>query len=231
MAIAWLLTVLALGGVIAGIYTGNPRVLSTHLAAAGGGLLFGISLFWIVPEIAETSGRTIALLMALAVSGVLALLDGALSHVGHSARHQLIGPLLMAAALHSLLDGWSVRELTTRPITEIAVPIGLALHKIPEGLALGWITRRSVSSHWKAGAAAAGAELFTLVGAFVEPAANRSGAAEFGGWWTAIVLATIAGSFLFLGFHAVLPHWRRAGIVAVFFATLLLVGGTGLLSR
>jgi len=231
MAVAWLLTLLALGGVIAGVVMGNPRGLSNHLAAAGGGLLFGISLFWIVPEIAETSGRAIALLMAVGVSAMLALLDGALERVGHSARREVIGPLLIAAALHSLLDGWSVRALAARPVTEVAVPIGLALHKIPEGIALGWITRRSMSSHWKAGAAAIAAELFTLVGAFVQPAANESGAAKFGDWWTTTVLAIIAGSFLFLGFHAVLPHRRRAGIVAVFFATLLLVGSTGLLSR
>jgi zinc transporter ZupT len=109
-------------------------------------------------------------------------------------------------------------------LTNVAVPVGLALHKVPEGLALGWIARRTVPSHWKAALAGSSVEILTVVGALIEPRANTAGAATFGPWWSATVLAVIAGGFLFLGLHAVLPNWRRLGVVAVFVVTLLLVG-------
>lgn len=234
MTVPWLLTLLALGGVIAGIFLGQARTLSAHLAAAGGGLLFGISLFWLLPEIAETVGRTTAAATALSVTAGLAVLDRALIHSGHSPRHGVVAPLLVATAIHSFLDGWSVRALSVGPLANVGVPIGLALHKLPEGIAIGWLTRRSMYSNsghsngghskWKAAAAAGAAELFTLLGAYVEPSANASGLARFGEWWSTAVTAIIAGGFLFFGFHAVLPYWKKAGVVVVFLAMLALVG-------
>lgn len=98
------------------------------------------------------------------------------------------------------------------------------MHKISEGLALGWITHKSLGSASKAMTASAAVEAVTVIGAFVEPRANQSGIAEFGAWWTAMVLAIIAGGFLFLGLHALWPGWKRPGVLVVFLATLGLVG-------
>ncbi len=222
MAIPWLLTLLGLAGVSVGVYLGHARVLSSLLSAAGGGLLFGISLFWLIPEVGLTTGRWSALALALLVAGMMAGLDQLLLHAGHSPRQGILWPVLAAMALHSFLDGWSVRALAARPLPEIAAPIGLALHKIPEGIAAGWIARRSTSSGWKAAAAGGAAQLATVAGALIEPNADRLGAARFGEGWPAAVVAVIAGSFLFVGFHAVLPDWKKARLV-VFAATVLLV--------
>ncbi len=229
MAVAWLLTVLAWAGIAAGIYLSEPRRLSAHLAAAGGGLLFGISLFWIVPEMSETSGKGAAVALALAACGLLAILDRLLLHSGHSPRQGVLGPLFAATAIHSFVDGWSLRALATQPLANIAVPLGLALHKVPEGLALGWVTRRSIDRPWQAMATCAAIEALTVIGAAVEPRANQSGSAAFGPWWTVTVLAIIAGSFLFLGLHAVLPNWKKGGVVTIFLATLFVVGIVGTL--
>ncbi|MBV9157219.1 MAG: hypothetical protein JO097_13230, partial [Acidobacteriaceae bacterium] len=137
--------------------------------------------------------------------------------------HAVIGPLLAATAAHSFLDGWSVRLFTGQPVASIAVPLGLGLHKIPEGLAVGWIARKSMASPWKAAAAGLAVEAMTLVGAWAEPKVDASGAARFGALWSAAVLAIIAGSFLFLGLHAVLPVRRRAGVIAVFVGAMVVV--------
>lgn len=228
MLVACLVTLLALGGVGAGVLLHQEHGISAHLAAAGGGLLFGISLFWLMPEISEASGRGQAVFSALAVAGLLTLLDRLLIGLGHSPRHGVVAPLIAATAIHSLLDGWSMRAFAPNTFAGIAVPVGLALHKIPEGLALGWITRRSVPSTWKAIGIGTFAELFTLAGAWFEPHANQTGSARFGAWWTSMVLSVIAGAFLFLGFHAILPNWRNWRVVIVFFATFALVGGAGL---
>jgi zinc transporter ZupT len=228
MAIPWLLTLLGLAGVAAGVYLGHARLLSSLLAAAGGGLLFGLSLFWLIPEVSLTTGRWLAVALALLVAALMAGLDELLLHAGHSPRQGILWPVLAAMALHSFLDGWSVRALAARPLPEIAAPVGLALHKIPEGIAAGWIARRSTSSGWKAAAAGGGAQLATVAGALIEPSADRLGAARFGDGWPAAVVAVIAGSFLFLGFHAVLPHWKKASVLVVFAVTVLLVASARL---
>ena len=63
----------------------------------------------------------------------------------------------------------------------------------------------------------------------MEPIIDQSAMGAFGAWWMAAVLAVIAGSFLFLGIHTVLPARRKAGVMAVFLATTLSVGGATLL--
>lgn len=224
MAVAWALTLLALVGVIAGVRLGQVRVLSSQIAAAGGGLLFGIALFGVIPEIAEISGWTAAYLLPMIAGCGLLTADWVLVHTRYSPRQGVVGPLLAATAVHSFLDGWSVRALAGQPVTGIAVSLGLALHKLPEGLALGWIARRASSSHWKAALAAGAVELLTVAGALLEPRINESGSLTFGNWWTSGVLAVISGSFLFLGFHALWPTWKRPGVMAVFVASFSLVG-------
>ncbi len=228
MVAAWALTLLAFAGIVIGLFLGDSARLSDHLAAAAGGLLFGISLFLVIPEIAEASGWLAAILLAIAACCALIALDRLLIHTGHSPRHGVIGPLLAAAALHSSFDGWSVRALSLQPVADIAVPLGLALHKFPEGMALGWIAGRSFSSSLKAAAICGTVEAMTLAGAFVEPRANQSGIAAFGPWWGAIVLAIVAGGFLFLGVHALIPARTRPGVIPVFVATLATVGGIAL---
>jgi hypothetical protein len=67
-------------------------------------------------------------------------------------------------------------------------------------------------------------ELLTLAGALIEPQVNESGSLKFGAWWTTGVLAVISGGFLFLGFHALWPSWKRPGVAAVFVVSLMSVG-------
>jgi zinc transporter ZupT len=221
MAAAWALTLLALCGVLIGVSIGQRRLLSAGFSAVGGGLLFGIALFWLLPEIAHTSGWPPAAGAIAAVFIIVGLLDRLLLHDEHSPRQGILAPLFLATAVHSFFDGWSVRMLQAQALAGIAAPIGLALHKIPEGLALGWIARKSIRSIPAAFAASAAVELVTLAGAFLEPVANHSGIAAFGSWWTVGILAIIAGSFLFLGFHAVFPNRKSGGVMFIFLATLV----------
>jgi zinc transporter ZupT len=228
MAVAWLLALLGLAGVAAGLWLGQSRILSSLVAAAAGGLLFGISVFWLVPEIAAESGWMPAWGLTIAACVALALVDEMFLHSRRPSANVALGPILAATAVHSFVDGWSVRALATFRMAGIAAPLGLALHKIPEGLAIGWIARQNVKTHWKAAAAAAGVELLTVVGALLEPYANRSGFAAFGAWWTSGVIAVIAGSFLFLGVHALVPNRKRAAAIVVFAVTFGLVGTASL---
>jgi hypothetical protein len=223
VAVAWLITTLALVGVLFGAL-GQARMPSAQLAAAGGGLLTGICIFWLMPEISSTLGmwRAIAILTAVCVA--LLFIDRVLGDAEHPDHHRFVAPLLAATALHSFLDGWSVRTLSVQAFANVAVPIGLALHKIPEGLALGWLTRRTLNRTGPAIATASAVEFMTPIGAYVEPYADHSGLAAFGPSWTALVLATVGGSFLFLGIHAIVPERKKIAVLAIFFCTFAAVG-------
>ena len=226
MAAVALLTVLAWVGIFIGCGLGQSRTLSADLAAAGGGLLSGIAVFWLLPEIASTTGWWFAAGLAAAVAILLLSLDKFLDRIEHSPRHGVLGPLIVATAVHSFLDGWSVRAVGVQPLANVAVTLGLALHKVPEGLALGWITRRHTGSAMRAVFISGAVEAVTLVGGFVEPRAAYSGEAAFGPWWTAVVLAIVSGSFLFLAMHTVWPERRKRAVVPIFGVGLVLAGAT-----
>jgi hypothetical protein len=225
MPLAYLLTLVALAGVAIGLVLGEKRKVSAHIGAAGGGVLLGLALFWVVPEIAQDAGWVPALVCPGAACGVLVLMDRHFQHHDGEPGEQVIWPLLIATAIHSFLDGWSLRALAGQGVPGLVVPFALGLHKVPEGFAMGWVTRRSIGSVPSAFAAAAGVELFTLVGAFIEPAVNSSGVQRFGAWWTVLVLAVIGGSFAFLGLHTIAPARKRTDVLAVFLLTLLAIGG------
>lgn len=229
MAIAFVLTFLAFCGIAGGVFLGQSRTPSAHLAAAGGGLLSGISLFWLLPEIAAESGWIAAVLLVGFGCAVLWVLEHSLNHGGHQHHDGIAGPLLAATAVHSFLDGWSIQVFSAGTLARVAVPLGLALHKVPEGLALGLLIRKSISSPWKAFTAACSVEALTLAGAWIEPEANRSGIALLGIWWTEIVLGIVAGTFLYLGFHATVPARAKQGVVPIFLLTVCLVAIAALL--
>ncbi len=224
MTAAWVLTALAWAGVIAGIFLFTSRRFSDHLEAAGGGLLFGIAVFWLVPEMKSLAGWTALAATALAYAAIAGL-DRFLLHTGHSPRQGVVLPLLIVTAAHSFVDGWSVRALGTQPLADVAVPLGLALHKIPEGAALGWVAQQGLRSRWLAALAGFAVEAMTLAGAAIQPLADRSGIAKFGPWWTVGILAVISGSFIFLAIHAIVPEWKRPSVVLAFLAPLVVIGG------
>jgi hypothetical protein len=223
MALAWSLTLVAITGVIGGVMLGQSRWVSSQVAAAGGGLLFGIALFWLMPEIAAASGWMVAVLSTLAACAIIAGADALLMHAGHSPRTGAIAPLLVATGVHCFLDGWSVRALGGRPMTDIAVAVGLALHKAPEGVALGWAVRRTMKWPAKAFLAGSAIEFITALAAYIEPRVNASGMSTVGHWWEPGVLAVISGSFLFLGFHVVVPERKKRGIIPMFVVTLVCI--------
>lgn len=242
MPLALLLTLLAACGILAGLFLGQSPSLSPRLVAIGGGLLCGISLFWVFPEMIESSGWPLAaLLLALGVAAlwtvdrfIFAICPDCSHNHDHDhdchkpPLHGFAVPLLIFTSVHSLLDGWSIRLLGSGGLFSLAVVVGLALHKIPEGLALGIITRKSMATAVRAASAAIAVECFTLVGAFIEPRINQAGTLRFGAVWTTGVLGLIAGSFLFLGYHTIHARRKNSEVLTAFAATIAVVGGAAL---
>ena len=80
--------------------------------------------------------------------------------------HGFAAPLIAASVLHSFFDGWSIATAQqAAPLgIRVAVPLAVAMHKIPEGIALGAIARASIRSQSTALWWCVVAEAMTLVG-------------------------------------------------------------------
>lgn len=238
LIIALLLFVVAAAGAGIGIRLTSVPSLSRRLVSFSGGVLLGIVAFWVTPELAVFFGWMGVLLWIAAGFVTLWLIDRYIypvcpscsdTHDHHSCSDRLHGfaaPMLLAAGLHSLLDGWtlSASQEGTAAFGR-ALLIGIAVHKIPEGLALGVIVKSALRSPGKALAGCLAAEFATVAGA----AAEIGLAPYLGPAWINGVLALAAGTFLFLGYHAIHDEYSRRGPVPAFIPALAGVAGSSVL--
>ncbi len=226
---------------IAGVlFAASPKHVRVAIPL-GAGLLMGVAVFGLLPELARDLSWTLSLLIFAAGFGLLAVLDRVgipicpdCSHDhdhGHCGvpLHGFAAPLLIAAAVHSLFDGWALGAAGSSGSagTRIALPLALVLHKLPEGLALGGILKPAVRSAGLAIALAMGAEVMTLAGGAVSMGLS----ARFGSAWTSYPLALAGGFFLFLAYHALHGEWRKrpsrafvAGLAGLVLSAVLQTG-------
>jgi zinc transporter ZupT len=219
VTLAFAIFFLAACSAAAGAYLTSAGAFSRKLVPFGGGVLMGVALFWLLPELAETLGWPVAAAWTGGGAAALWLFDRfvqpvcpacAPAHDHSDCETRLHGfalPLLIAAALHSALDGWAVMAVKGQPIWGPAMVFGIAAHKAPEGLALGVIARASLSTRFAALSWCILAESATLLGAGLEVAL----APYLGVTGLHALLALAGGSFLYLGGHAVHGEVRRSG--------------------
>lgn len=236
-----LITIIALLSVAAGVWLSSFQRLARRLVPFGGGVLLGVTFFFMLPELAEYFHWPGALVWIAVGAGVLAFIDRFVYPVCPSCSpvhdhgncetrlHGFAGPLLIAAALHSAVDGWSVTAAGhasgVTATLGAALAAGIGIHKVPEGLALGLITRASMASRYSALAWCAAAEGATLAGA----ASETMLAPYLGSAGLHALLALAAGSFLYLGAHAVHGEVRRSGPIPAFVPALTGVAGSSVL--
>jgi zinc transporter ZupT len=208
-------------GAALGIWLTGLRRRIAVVVPFSAGVLIGVALFGLLPELAEDSGWLLTLALCAGGYGLLFLINRyaypicpncAHDH-DHSAcgteLHGFAAPLIVAAALHSLLDGWSVAVVQhAAPLgLRVAVPIAIALHKVPEGIALGGVMRAAVPSRGVALLWCLLAEGSTLLGGAMALAL----APHLGSLWTIYPLGLTAGWLIYLGYHAVHEEWKRKG--------------------
>jgi zinc transporter ZupT len=209
---------LAVAGALIGTRLAEVPKLSRKVLAASGALLIAISLFWVLPEVAAHYGWLAAFLWVSAGFAFLWIVDRfvypicpACSHTHDhegcaTPLHGFAPPLLIAIGLHSFLDGCCLAASQEgSQFVRLVFLLGIGLHKLPEGLALGAIVRASMTSHWKSLLACIAAEAMTIVGGV----AAFGVAASIGASWVGILLAAAAGTFIYLGYHAVEGELRR----------------------
>lgn len=205
------------------------------------GVLLGVAAFGLLPELALQFGWARSLVLALLGYGALIAIDRyvypvcptcAHDHDHHGCSSELHGlavPLIGAAAVHSFLDGWSIATAQwAAPLgLRLAVPLAVALHKIPEGIALGGILRAAMSSR----IAALGACIFTEGITLLGGAAGVLMAPHLGTAWILYPLGITAGWIVYLGFHAVHSEWKLRGPAPAFVPALTGIAGAAMIQR
>jgi zinc and cadmium transporter len=189
----------------------------------------GVAIFWVLPEMAEVLSWLNAFVWIAAGFAALWAIDRFIhpvcpacsdphDHEHCSAElHGFAPPLLIAAAIHSALDGWSISAAADGS-AHLGTPfvLAIAIHKIPEGLALGVIVRAAMDSRRAALGWCLLAESATVLGAALELGLAR----YFGPHVLDALLAVAGGSFLYLGGHAVHGEFRRRGVAPGFLPAL-----------
>lgn len=209
------------GGAVLGVWLTGMRSRVAAVVPFSAGVLIGVALFGLLPELAEDSSWPLTLALCAAGYGLLLLINRYVYPIcptcAHDHNHDACGtelhgfaaPLIIAAALHSFLDGWSVAVVQhAAPLgLRVAVPVAIALHKLPEGIALGGVMRASVPSRTVALLWCLLAEGATLAGGALALAL----APHLGSMWTIYPLGLTAGWLIYLGYHAVHEEWKRKG--------------------
>ena len=231
------ITIIAILAAACGVWLTAVGGLSRRLVPFGGGVLVGVALFWVLPEMAEFFRWPAAILWIAGGFFLLLLVDRFVypvcpacapvhDHEHCAARlHGFAGPLLAAAALHSALDGWTVAASGGVSVLSAGFALGIAAHKVPEGLALGVISRAALPSRGAAILWCAVAQSATLAGAALESVL----APYVGAHGLYVLLALAGGSFLYLGSHAVHGEIRRSGAAPAFWPALTGVAGSSVL--
>ncbi|HTB17123.1 MAG TPA: ZIP family metal transporter [Bryobacteraceae bacterium] len=233
------LFLLTLLGAFAGMRLAEIPAFSRRILPFSGGLLVGIALFWILPEIAERGGWLGGSAGLIAGFSLLFLIDRYLypvcptcSHTHHhedcsSSLHGFAAPLLIASGLHSFFDGWSLAVSQQKGFEglKIAFLAGIGVHKLPEGLALGALLIAALGTAWRAMLAATAAQSMMLAGG----AAAVLLAGHMTPQWTIAFLSVAAGAFVYLGYHAVDSEYQQRGFRTAWMPALTGAAGAAIL--
>ncbi len=226
----------AIAGVLAGVYLSAVKSISRSLVGFSGGVLVGVAAFWVTPELARFFGWTIALAWVAAGFFGLWAMDRFVypvcpscsqthDHDLCSARlHGFALPMLLVAGAHSFLDGWILAASGQEGARALSGGVLLAIgaHKLPEGVALGVIVRAALGHNRSALWSSILAEAMTLAGAGAEMILAPSPDTP----WAHVLLGLAAGSFLYLGYHAVHSEYKRGGMSPVLIPALTGVAGS-----
>lgn len=241
IAIPSMAAIIGIAGAALGVWLTGMRQRVRIVVPFSAGVLLGVSLFGLFPELAGQAGWAAS--GFLFAAGYLLLI--AINKFGHpvftscahehdhdrcaTELHGFAGPLIAASALHAFLDGWSIASVqSAAPLgLRVAVPLAVLLHKLPEGVALGGILRASMRTRAAAMGWCALAEGATVAGG----ALGLGMAPHLGTQWTMYPLGLTAGWLFYLGFHAVREEWKHRGAVPALVSAFLGIAGAAVIQR
>ena len=241
IAIPLLAAIIGIGGAALGLWLTGLRQRVQMMVPLSAGVLLGVALFGLLPELAEQAGWVASGILFAAGYGLLIAINRfaypvcptcAHDHDHTSCSTELHGfavPLVAGAALHAFLDGWAIATVQSGATLglRVAVPLAVTLHKLPEGIALGGILRASMRSRGAAMAWCGLAEGATLAGGVLGLAMSP----HLGARWILYPLGITAGWLFYLGYHAVHEEWKRRGAAPAFLSALAGMAGAAIVQR
>jgi len=241
IAIPLLAAIIGIAGAALGLWLTGLRQRVRMMVPFSAGILLGVALFGLLPELAGQAGWLASGVLFAAGYGLLLAINRfaypvcptcAHDHDHTSCASELHGfaaPLVAAAALHAFLDGWAIATVqSAAPLgLRVAVPLAVTLHKLPEGIALGGILQASMRSRAAAMTWCALAEGATLLGGVLGVAMSP----HLGTQWTLYPLGITAGWLFYLGYHAVHEEWKRRGAAPAFLSAAVGIVGAAVIQR
>ncbi len=232
---------IALAGAAAGLRLTLAPAWARRLVPFSAGLLSGLVLFGILPELARDNGWLGGVGFVASGAAVLWVVGRwiypvcpACSHthdhtICPATLHGFAAPLLAAAGIHAFLDGVGISASTHPHAGGLghAVLLGVGFHKLLEGIALGVILHAALGSRGAALAWCTVVEAATPLGAAVESELSL----RLGLTGVSLALGLAGGSFLYLAYHALHADWQRRGASAVVLPGLLGMAGAAALQR
>ncbi len=195
----------------------NHKKLCILISLSAGALL-GAALFVLVPESSQEL-NIVEILLSIA-SGYLLfwVISRYYSHVcpACSASHfdeqttkkfsEIFLALFTALSFHSLLDGIAISTGALHAEEQSSIFAAILTHKFPEGLALASLMLGAGYSKAKVISYTALVESTTLLGSLLGVFLLKEGISLF---WMGILMAHIAGGFIYLALHAVMGEMLR----------------------
>ena len=215
-----------LGGTIAGVYATRVWSLNGKFMTLSGGLMLGIGMFWVWPDLAHSTGLIHSLLSVIVTVACLYAVDrylcpicpcctGSGKHSCHVQKAAIV-PLAAAICIHNAFDGFCA-GITGHVGANAGSGIvaGLLAHKVPEGLLFGIMLRSAADS----ARIALRSVVLTAGTIFLGAAAHD--VLPFLSAQNVIYssLALACGSFLFIGVHIAIQQSRDFGLRSAFVST------------
>lgn len=190
-----------------------------RLISFSAGALFGAAAFTLLPESFEALSALEILLSSSSGYLLFWFIGRYFAHVcpACAASHfdeqttkkfsEIVLTLLVALSIHSFLDGVAVSTSGSSLSTENnSVFIAIAVHKFPEGLALAALMLSSGYSKLKIFSYVFMVEFITVIGAVSGIYVFETGISSV---LVGIIMAHIAGGFVYLALHAVMGEMIR----------------------
>src|SRR5579862_5618915 len=147
---ALIATLIGVAGVFLGLWLTSAGRRTRLVIPFSAGVLLGVVLFGLLPELIGEAGWLTTGVFFAGGYGLLFLINRRVAPIcptcAHdhdhdacrTALHGFAAPLIGASMLHSFFDGWSLAavQLASEHGIRLAVVLAVALHKIPEGMAL-----------------------------------------------------------------------------------------------
>jgi zinc transporter ZupT len=212
------------------------------LISLSAGALLGAAAFTLIPESSINLSLIEVLLSGLSGFFLFWVISKYYAHIcpACSASHfdeqttkkfsEIILTLFTALSFHSLLDGIAISTGSMHGYEENnSIFLAITTHKFPEGLALASLMFGANYSKVKIISYVVLIELTTVVGGVIGYFLIKDG---FPHYWMGILMAHIAGGFVFLAMHAILGEMlknHKALVTISFISGLVLIFLTRLL--